>query len=76
MLCSICNEQFTTNDLIIRAVSCRILDAAFEEIEYVGDDIVLDMHKNCFEQQLEKNKSDVVEVTTSVNRTDALGCFA
>lgn len=76
MFCSICNEKFTNNDLIMRAVSCKILDAAFEEIEYVGDGEVLDFHKHCFEQHGREEKIDVVGVETGVVRTNALECFA
>lgn len=75
MICSICNKRFIANDLIIRAVSCRILDVAFEEIECVGDVPTLDAHKYCFEQQGQEQSVDVVEVETGVERSDALRCF-
>lgn len=75
MICSICNKRFIGNELIIRAVVCKVLDANFEEVECVGDSGVLDMHKSCFEQQGQEQSVDVVEVKAVVERSNALGCF-
>ena len=75
MICSICNKPFATNETIIRGVVCKILDIHIEEIECMGDIPVLDMHMHCFEQQAKERGVDVVEVTTSVERNDAFGCF-
>lgn len=75
MICSICNKRFIGNELIIRAIVCKVLDANFEEVECVGDSEVLDMHVCCFEQRGENQGVEVVEVDTSVVRTNALGCF-
>lgn len=76
MICSICNKRFIGNELIIRAIVCKVLDVNFEEVECVGDSVVLDFHKSCFEQHGQEQKIDTVEVTIGVVRSDALGCFA
>lgn len=76
MICSICNKRFIGNELIIRAIVCKVLDANFEEVECVGDSEVLDFHKSCFEQQPEEQGVGVVEVKVAVERSDALSCFA
>jgi len=76
MICSICNKRFIGNELIIRAIVCKVLDANFEEVECVGDSEVLDMHVCCFEQRGEEQGVDVVEDTGGVERSDALSCFA
>lgn len=76
MICSICNKRFIGNELIIRAIVCKVLDANFEEVECVGDSEVLDMHVCCFEQHGREEEVDVVEDTGGVVRSDALSCFA
>lgn len=75
MICSICNKRFIGNELIIRAVICKVLDVNFEEVECVGDSEMLNMHVCCFEQRGQEEKIDVVEVKAGVERSDALGCF-
>lgn len=76
MICSICNKRFIGNELIIRAIVCKVLDVNFEEVECVGDSVVLDMHKSCFEHQGEEKSIEVVEDAGRVERSDALSCFA
>lgn len=76
MVCSICNKRFIGNELIIRAIVCKVLNANFEEVECVGDNEVLDFHKSCFEQRPEEHSVEVVEVEAGVERSDALSCFA
>jgi len=49
MNCQVCGTIFNDNDLIIRAIVCKIINKVFDEIECDGNYPSIDMHFRCFE---------------------------